>query len=259
MLQEQPCRVCAASAGFLWQGTLLDLQVGYYRCGACGYVQTETPHWLERAYTSAINNSDTGIMVRNNHNLLVVLATLMSLGAWGGSVVDCAGGYGLLVRMLRDAGIPAVWADRYCQNLFAKGFVHEGGTADLVTAFEAFEHFEDPLAELDRMLEIAPSVLLSTEILPDPVPAQDAWWYYGREHGQHIGFFTTASLRALAEKRGKFLLTDGRSYHLITSAPRAKLMWPLCMRFMRLMPMIARKTLQSKMWADNALMGGQEK
>lgn len=254
------CRVCGGRAGFLWVGELLDLQVRYYRCDVCGYVQTEAPHWLEQAYSQAINDSDTGILVRNNHNCRIVLATMVALGARDGSVVDCAGGYGILVRLLRDLGVAARWSDRYCPNLVAKGFEYEeGGSSDLVTAFEAFEHFEDPMAELRRMLAIAPSVLLSTELLPQPVPPQDAWWYYGREHGQHIGFFTLESLRRLASSQGKMLLSDGHSYHLITDQPRARWLWPLCMRLLRLTPMFARLFLQSKTWQDHLAMSGRNR
>ena len=39
-------------------------------------MQTEEPSWLNEAYASTINYSDTGIMSRNLSNLSIVLATL---------------------------------------------------------------------------------------------------------------------------------------------------------------------------------------
>ena len=40
--------------------------VKYFLCGNCGFVFTEEPYWLNEAYKSAINISDTGIVTRKN-------------------------------------------------------------------------------------------------------------------------------------------------------------------------------------------------
>src|ERR1700683_4341432 len=92
------CRVCAGEAKYLWNGEVLDLSLRYYECSACGYVQTEAPFWLDRAYASAINRSDTGILARNLLNAQIVMATLILLHRLNERIVDYAGGYGLLVR-----------------------------------------------------------------------------------------------------------------------------------------------------------------
>ena len=253
-LRSDTCRACGSESHFLQAGTLLGVGVDYFECPSCGYVQTETPHWLDRAYASAINESDTGILVRNQANLTIVLATLVVLGKLEGTLVDCAGGYGILVRMLRDCGVNALWSDRYCENLVARGFERTMEAADLVTAVEAFEHFEDPAAELDRLTAIAPNVLLSTEIIHDPAPRQEDWWYYGTEHGQHIGFFRIRTLERLARARGKFLLSDGVSYHLITDRPRSRTLWRMCIRAGKLLPLLLRSRLRPKTWADHERM-----
>jgi hypothetical protein len=245
------CRLCGSRTTPLWVGRLLDIDVHYYECRSCGYVQTEDPHWLDRAYDSAINKSDTGIIARNVVNTRVVIGTLWLIGALNATVVDFAGGYGLLVRMLRDEGIDAVWSDPYCENLLARGFEHRGERAALVTAFEAFEHFVNPAQELDRMLAIAPSVLLSTEIIPTPAPQHDQWWYYGREHGQHVGLFRLESLRTLAKSRGKKLVSDGRSHHLITDAKIGTTRWRLMLRANRLFPRIVAHRISSRTWSDH--------
>ena len=54
-------------------------------------------------------------------------------------VLDWGGGDGLLVRLLRDAGLDAYHHDRYADNLYAAGF--EGDPTkrySMVTAFEVF-------------------------------------------------------------------------------------------------------------------------
>jgi hypothetical protein len=238
---------------------VLDLEVKYFECPTCGYVQTEAPYWLDRAYAEAINDSDTGIMMRNQANARIALATLLLLGKLDGKLIDCAGGYGILVRLLRDYGVNALWSDRYSKNLIARGFEHTTETADLVTAFEAFEHFEKPVEELDKLLGIAPNVLISTEIIADPAPKPADWWYYGKEHGQHIGFFRIRTLERLAQERGKHLLSNGVSYHLMTDHPINKTLWKLLIRANKLLPILLRRRLTPRTWSDHTLMAGRKK
>lgn len=245
------CRLCGGSAAELWKGPLLDLTVRYWQCANCEYVQTEEPYWLDRAYAHSINDSDTGIMARNLTNARIVLATLFATGNLHQRVVDVAGGYGILTRLLRDRGIAALWSDRYSENLLARGFEHAGEAADLVTAFEAFEHFVHPSVELAKMAAIAPNLLLSTEIIPSPAPRPEQWWYYGREHGQHIGFYTLNTLQVLAAKHGRNLVSDGRSYHLMTARRISGRYWRGCLRIQKLLPMLAGRTLKSKTWEDH--------
>jgi hypothetical protein len=240
------CRSCSHSTIEIFTGTLISHQVRYFECTNCGYVQTETPHWLDHAYAVAINDSDTGIMARNQINARIALATMLLLGKLDGNLVDCAGGYGILVRLLRDFGINALWSDRHCQNLLAKGFEHTNEKADLVTAFEVFEHFVNPAEELDGLLTIAPNVLLSTKIIADPAPKQDDWWYYGKNHGQHIGFFRMQSLAKLAQDRGKFLVSDGKNYHLITTKPINTTVWKIILNFNKVFTFLHCKSLTMK-------------
>ena len=194
------CRACGSNAHYIFSGTLIDQTVRYYECDACQFVETEAPYWLEKAYASAINDSDTGLVMRNQISARLTAVTLLLMRKHKGRVVDFAGGYGLLTRLLRDMGIDASWSDPYCTNLLAKGFEHDGKSADLVTAFEAFEHFVDPLIEVEKMFAIAPTIFLSTTICPTPTPAHSDWWYYGKEHGQHISLYRARSLEAIEKK-----------------------------------------------------------
>lgn len=251
------CRCCDGDVAPLFRGRLLDQHVQYFECPACAYVQTEQPYWLDRAYTRAINDSDTGILERNFVNARIVLATLALLGGLRDRVVDYAGGYGILVRRLRDYGVDALWADPYCDNLIARGFEYASGPAILVTAFEAFEHFVEPRLELERMLAIAPNVLLSTLLIPSPAPNHDQWWYYGREHGQHVGLFRQSALRALAARYGKVLVSDGSTYHLFTDRAVSARRWALTVRGNRVFAGLAARQLTSRTWADHQLLAGR--
>ena len=244
------CRCCSEQSNQVFSATLLGNVVNYYDCSVCGYVQTEAPYWLDKAYSSVINNCDTGIMVRNQANVSLVTVTLNALNQIHGNVIDCAGGYGILVRLLRDRGVNALWSDPYCKNLLAVGFEHAGENATLVTAFEALEHFVNPMAEVEKLFSIAPNLLISTELIATPAPALDQWWYYGPDHGQHIGFFRLKTLQILAKKFNKHLVSNGQSCHLFTDKPLNARQWNLNVRVARKLPSLYGRGLTSKVWQD---------
>lgn len=245
------CRTCDAPVGLpVFSSNIFFRQVKYFECRNCGYVQTQDPDWLDRAYSSAINNSDTGIMVRNQANVGIVLATLSCIGRLNGCVVDYAGGYGILVRLLRDRGVDALWSDPYCKNLLALGFAHRHEKAELVTAFEAFEHFVNPLCEAEKLFAVAPNLLISTELIATPTPDPNQWWYYGLDHGQHIGFFRRQTLHFIAKRFNKHLISDGKSYHLFTQDPVATIRWQFYTRLAKHLPALFSWGLKSKVWSD---------
>jgi hypothetical protein len=256
-LDHERCRVCGATSRRVFSKAVIGHPVDYFECDRCGYLQTETPWWLDEAYGSAINDVDTGIMMRNRLNVGRVIMTLASYGLLHGRVIDHAGGYGILVRLLRDAGVMAFWRDKYCENLLARGFEADGTASDMLTAFEVFEHLIEPLVELRAMLEEAPVVLLSTELITAPsTPAPD-WWYLGPEHGQHIGFFRYRTLAHMAEATQCRLASDGQSVHLFSKRPIPRT-WHRMLRAGRLWPLVARLKLRSRTMDDfNTLRGRQ--
>ncbi len=217
------CRICMQPSRFAFSQRLMGNDVSYFDCPTCGYLQTEAPYWLKQAYSNAINDRDTGILVRNEQNVGRVIMTLLALGKLGGSVIDHAGGYGVLVRMLRDAGVDAQWSDKYCDNLFAKGFEAETNSCDLLTAFEVFEHLVDPVNELRKLLSYTPVVLLSTDLITTVNTPPMNWWYLGLDHGQHIGFFRKVTLAAMAQQVGCSCVSDGKYLHVFSrkKVPRA--------------------------------------
>lgn len=229
---EEACRVCGAACHHTFSHLLLGRTVDYFECDNCGYIQTETPGWLEEAYSSPINKFDTGIIRRNKVNVGRVVMTLASYRMMSGRVLDYAGGHGILVRMLRDEGVDAFWSDKYCANLFARGFEAVDRNYDLLTAFEVLEHLLHPVEDLNVMLNHAPTVLASTELAPESGSPPMDWQYFGLEHGQHIGFFRRRTLAWIAERCGVHHASVGGSLHLfskksvpISWKPMQRLRW----------------------------------
>lgn len=179
-------------------------------------MQTETPYWLKEAYAQAITLTDVGL-IRRNMELGGMLKVMLPLIADpGGTFIDYGGGYGILVRMMRDAGFDFRWYDASTENLFAKNFeADRSATYALLSAFEVFEHLENPRQGLHDMLELSDQVLFSTALLPEPCPLPEQWWYYGLDHGQHVSLYSLASLEVLAAAAGAYLHTNGINIHLI--------------------------------------------
>lgn len=245
------CRACGHNSHYIWSGDVLNNFINYYRCSNCEYLQTEAPFWLGEAYKTPINKSDTGIMLRNLTNSRVLTSVMLYLGKLNSVLVDFAGGYGILVRLLRDRGVNAFWMDSYCQNLLSRGFEYSGESAEIVTAFEVFEHFERPAEELEKLLKVAPCVIFSTLLIPKPIPEFNKWWYYGKEHGQHIGFYSVKTLENLAKSNKKCLTTDGHFYHMLADHKINKYIWIFLIKSSRVIQLLSIIKLKTKTFSDS--------
>ncbi|GEM_PF-626498 len=215
--EDHICAICGNVMQFSFAKTIMGkYDISYFYCPHCEHLQTEKPYWLAEAYQSALSDSDTGLVQRNGHNRKLVGATLALLFPEKSNVLEYAGGYGLLTRMLRDAGAECFWYDKYATNTFARHFEDDGKRRyDLVLAFEALEHFEDPMAEFESIFSRGDSLLFSEELLPDRCP--DQWWYLCTEHGQHIQFYSLKTLQYIADYFHKKLYFHN-DVGLITSA-----------------------------------------
>jgi hypothetical protein len=170
-------------------------------------------------------------MQRNLLNCEVASAVLKLLFPNVTNCVDFGAGHGVLVRLMRDRGFSFFWSDLHASNDYARGFeLQHGVTCDFLTAFEVLEHLIDPISGLEEMMKLSENVFVSTCLVPEPAPRLDEWWYYTPTSGQHISFYTEDSLRFLAARFGRHLLTVG-PYHLFTTNPKSRLFFRLANRF----------------------------
>ena len=249
------CRVCNMKVEAIFSTVLLQKHpTQYFQCLDCGYVQTEEPYWLPEAYESSINDSDTGMIMRNLWLRNVATTLIYFLFDHKGRFLDYASGYGLFVRLMRDVGFDFYWKDKHTENLFAQGFEFsksENLSIELLTCFEAFEHFVDPLAEFENLLCISRNILLSSEFVPEPLPSPSEWWYYGVEHGQHIGFYQKKTLLYLAQKYNLNFYTNSQNIHLLTEKQFLAHTFKCITKVSKYTTPFIQKRMQSLTWKDS--------
>lgn len=214
------CKICGNASVVFEQGLVLHKHiVEYFVCTHCGFVFTETPHWLDEAYSSVINRYDIGLINRNQRMAYHTKSLINGVLNGNGQFLDYGGGYGVFVRMMRDEGFNFYRDDPMCKNLFANGFDVEDAPRkqfEAVTAFEVFEHLVDPLADIQKMLTYADTIIFSTLMVLTPPPPLDTWWYYGLEHGQHVAFYTPATFAHIANTFSLNFYTNYSNLHILT-------------------------------------------
>ena len=214
------CLICKTPSDRFGQALILNKhQVLYGRCPKCGFIQTEEPYWLPEAYAESLQVADVGIMQRNLQTSRIAAAVISLFLPTADKFLDYGGGHGTFVRLMRDRGFNFFWRDLYAKNLHARSFEHVmDARYSMVTAFEVLEHLPNPLDDMAPAFALSDNLLTTTLLVPDPPPAPPNWWYYSVRGGQHVSFYTPASLQKLAQHFGRHVLSAG-IYHFFTRQP----------------------------------------
>ncbi len=225
------CKICSNKTHKVFSKIILGKHdVNYYQCQNCYFLQTENPYWLKEAYnTGAISALDTGILSRNillrDRTKKILHEIFSDLSGFYG--LDYGGGEGIFVRMMRDLGFNFYRQDLYATNLYARFFDMEdlpkGSQFKILTAFEVFEHLNNPILEIKKMFEYSNILLFSTELQPSKNKKDlEDWWYIVPEAGQHISFFTESSLQKIAKSLNCNFYTDHINLHIFSKKALVK-------------------------------------
>lgn len=239
------CKICKSESKLKLSNLVYlgKYQGQMYQCVNCEYLQVSPANWLEEAYSESISLTDTGLIARNQvftKRIVVFLSIIdfklqfhlvflrafkkfiksictKKITRYTNKILDFGGGYGVLVRMLRDIGLQAEWRDPYTKNIFARGFEAREIEYDCLLSFEVLEHLEDPEAEFDKLFyQYKPNLFIFSTLLYGPEVPESQWWYYTQETGQHIGFFNEVTLEFLAKKYGYHYTSVDSNFHIFS-------------------------------------------
>jgi hypothetical protein len=253
------CKICNSKTYKRFNSIVLNkYSADYYYCDNCNFLFISNPFWLKEAYNNPINIEDTGIVLRNITLSKKLTTTLYVLFNKNSKFLDYAGGYGIFVRTMRDIGFNFYWADIYTENLFAKGFEYNDSMKiDAITTFESFEHFVDPMLEIENMFKISDTILFSTELLPKLVPSPNDWWYYGLTHGQHISFYSKKTFLYIAKRFDCYYYYINQIHILTKNKIPNYLIFILNLHKLKLY-LLLNLLLKSKTFEDYKLMSTQK-
>jgi hypothetical protein len=245
------CKICKNNTQHIFDGKILNkYKAKYFHCKNCGFLFVENPFWLNEAYKNAINDTDTGVLARNIKLSKKIGVFLFFFFGKNYYYLDLAGGYGIFTRLMRDIGFNFCWQDKYSKNLFAQGFEYkESGEIELITLIECFEHFTNPIEEIDKIFKMSPNLLFTTETLPTLPPQPNQWWYYGLEHGQHISFYQQKTLSFLAKKFNKYYFSYN-NIHVFTDKKINPFYIKLIFKSQKFLYYFVEKNMKSKTFED---------
>ncbi|MFD1000674.1 class I SAM-dependent methyltransferase [Ohtaekwangia kribbensis] len=214
------CNICQSESDRLFVKKVLNkYDVSYFKCNSCGFIQTEKAYWIKEAYENIITSLDIGLVYRNLYLSTVSQAILTKFFNDKSKFLDYGGGYGLFVRLMRDRGFDFYRQDKYCENTFAKNFDITdlpGETKfEVITTFEVFEHLEDPISEIQKILNYGDSILFSTELQSSTMRVSE-WEYLAPETGQHIALYSFETLKRIAEIFNLNVYSNFNNIHLLT-------------------------------------------
>jgi SAM-dependent methyltransferase len=128
------------------------------------------------------------------------------------NVLDFGSGSGFLVGYLSHRlGVTAWGYEPYAPSVFAAertlrdwDEVVDRGPYHLVIASEVFEHFVDPLTEIDAIRHVLaqPNALFITTGRYVPGRHGSDWSYLAPHGGQHVAFFSAGAMQEVARRLG---------------------------------------------------------
>jgi hypothetical protein len=211
------CPICSSSARFLFKVSIQgENNSDLFSCTACEFAFYPDQNWISKSFSDELNSLDVGATDRTIIAADYLSVLLKSLKLKNGRFLDYGGGYGLLCRIMRDRGFDFENYDPHTRQIFPTS-----GKAvskpleqkyDAVTLIEVALHFEDPVEEFKRLLELSDLVFF-TAVLTDNKLDSD-WWYLSPETGQHISLFSRKTLEEIANELGVYVTTEGKFFHI---------------------------------------------
>lgn len=213
------CPICKSLASRLFTvmirfGNSCEL----FSCTKCEFAFYPDQNWIDKSFSDELNSLDIGSVERVLLACDFLSEFINSEKLTGAKFLDYGGGYGLQTRIMRDRGFNFNNFDPHTRPLFSKYFTGEPfGRYDLVSLIEVSLHFENPVAEFTKLMELG-DCLVFTSVVPGKDFGPE-WWYITGESGQHIAFYPLNSLKEIANQLGVMFSSDGGFFHVFHKKP----------------------------------------
>ena len=216
-MTKAECPICNSLANMLFSVMVQgENRSDLNSCSNCEFAFYPDQNWISNSFSDELNSLDVGATDRTMIAADYLSVVLKSQKLSHGKFLDYGGGYGLLSRIMRDRGFNFENFDPYTRQIFPTSGQQSDilleQEYDAVTLIEVALHFEDPVKEFKRLLDLS-DVVLFTAVLTDE-KLDSNWWYLSLETGQHIALFSKKTLAVLAEKLDVKLTTDGKFFHV---------------------------------------------
>lgn len=189
------CKICNSDTYVLYDE---QFDMDYHRCTSCGFIYEDPKHHYtevkEKEEYGTHNNSieDEGYvkMFRKFQKAFEPFVNGKTLLEYG------SGPEPVFSELMRRDGYEVTSYDPY----FLPDESYLKHTYDVITSTEVFEHFVDPMAEIDKLMGLLKSkglLAIMTQFPKDDDHFKN-WWY--RRDPTHISFYTLKSFEVIAKK-----------------------------------------------------------
>jgi hypothetical protein len=105
------------------------------------------------------------------------------------------------------------------------------------------------------MLDISENIIFSTRLFKGEPPKPSDWWYYSLDSGQHISFYSTKTLKHLADKLSLHLNSDGKAFHMLSKEKHNNIWFYFILKLSDLgLTKLFQAGLKSKTESDNEFL-----
>lgn len=189
------CKICSSETYILYDA---QFNMDYHRCKVCGFIYEDPKHHMshhsEKEEYGTHNNSieDEGYV-----NMFRKFQRAFEPFVRGKDVLEYGSGpEPVFSEVLRRDGYQVTSYDPF----FLPDESYLEYKYDLITSTEVFEHFSEPMVEIEKLLNLLKKdgVLAIMTQFPKTDEHFKTWWY--RRDPTHISFYTIESFKKISQK-----------------------------------------------------------
>lgn len=202
---------------------LLGEKVDYRECKLCGLIVAPNSinYDLSKIYNETyFSNMDSGWKGRAELVLKFVNSLNHGLNLKKMKICDFGAGNGYFTKSLIDSGYnvcayePFLGNNLYLDKMY---YINEPFEADVLIMVEVFEHFTNPLKEIEEILikfNYPKILIFTTQLRENAKENIDDWWYLNPDAG-HFTLWSKKSLVRLGELEGYNLVSFSDFMHIL--------------------------------------------